>query len=772
MRTFIRRTSIIAAGLTLAGAATLSATPALAASGEGCPNEQVREESNIDPATDQPYSAGLSECRAYEMVSPLEKQAHGAEHVPEGFPVAPGGNTVGYASEGDFAEPENFRASGETPRNVYLAHRRASGWITESALVPATLVALPSTNGLFSDFSVGLEAAQVSCGIESTDNAGQGRGLACAERKGGGAWTATPTYASDMGGTIGASDGYLGASADLSRVFFQPEADLLPSDALPEERPDGIYELSGIGTSATQLQLVNVDNQGNELGTDEGGAVAGPSLGDFRENQVNNSRGTAYHAISANGRMIFFEAMPAGTERLTLYARTNNGAPDARTIDISDPAAEGASECSTCNPEPQPATFEGAAADGSKAFFTTSQQLLNSDTDATEDLYEYDLDAAPGKHLIQISRGGLGDLTTGAGAQVQGVVRSSANGQRVYYVARGVSTTLPNGLGQTAEAGAFNLYAYDTETGQTKFVALLSESDSALWGREPADPKCHVFESCDGTSRPVQLTPSGEFLVFGTFAHLRSEDTNDARAAYRYDYDTGELTWLSHGAPGFAAANQNRNANIEALPGSQSGAAADVDDWNRAISETGEYVIFTTSERLQADDQDEAVDVYLWHNGAVSLISDGEDREAQDEASETTLDAGISGSGSDIFFFTDTRLVQQDRDDLQDLYDARIDGGFPAPPAEPTCSRESCQGAATPAPILAAPGTAGFAGGGNLTPGATSFPPATESKPKPLTRAQELAKALGQCKRDRSRARRASCDKRARARYGAQKKRS
>jgi hypothetical protein len=39
----------------------------------------------------------------------------------------------------------------------------------------------------------------------------------------------------------------------------------------------------------------------------------------------------------------------------------------------------------------------------------------------------------------------------------------------------------------------------------------------------------------------------------------------------------------------------------------------------------------------------------------------------------------ISASGSDIFFVTRTELVGQDTDVLDDIYDARVDGGFQAP---------------------------------------------------------------------------------------------
>src|ERR1019366_7389838 len=97
-------------------------------------------------------------------------------------------------------------------------------------------------------------------------------------------------------------------------------------------------------------------------------------------------------------------------------------------------------------------------------------------------------------------------------------------------------------------------------------------------------------------------------------------------------------------------------------------------------------------------------DVYLWHNGEVNLISDGNDN------SGGVVYAGMSGTGSDIFFATPTQLVAQDTDTLGDIYDARIGGGFPAPTPESSCAGEACQGSASSSPAFGAPGSRSFTG--------------------------------------------------------------
>jgi hypothetical protein len=128
----------------------------------------------------------------------------------------------------------------------------------------------------------------------------------------------------------------------------------------------------------------------------------------------------------------------------------------------------------------------------------------------------------------------------------------------------------------------------------------------------------------------------------------------------------------------------------------------------------------------------------------------------------------MSASGSDIFFATRTALVQQDTDELGDLYDARIDGGFPAP-TEPACSGEACQGSPSPLPSFPPAASSTSPAAGNLVPPPITVAPSTEpkpkAKPKELTRAQKLAKALKAC-RGRPRKRRAVCESQARKRYG------
>src|ERR1019366_3023817 len=163
----------------------------------------------------------------------------------------------------------------------------------------------------------------------------------------------------------------------------------------------------------------------------------------------------------------------------------------------------------------------------------------------------------------------------------------------------------------------------------------------------------------------------------------------------------------------------------------------------------GEYIIFTTTETLQATHELNSLGVYEWHcaspcehpstEGTVGMISDGRDPLGVGGVNV----AAMSASGADILFSTHTALVGQDTDVLRDYYDARVGGGFPAPSPAPSCAGEACQPESRP-PVFGAPTSSAFTAGGNLPPLAGGVLAVRTSKPP--TRAQLLAKALKACK--------------------------
>ena len=72
-------------------------------------------------------------------------------------------------------------------------------------------------------------------------------------------------------------------------------------------------------------------------------------------------------------------------------------------------------------------------------------------------------------------------------------------------------------------------------------------------------------------------------------------------------------------------------------------------------------------------------------------------------------------SGDNVFFTTRDRLTEADHDELIDLYDARVGGGFPESPPARECHGEECQAQAQ-SPALPPPASASFHGEGNPAP--------------------------------------------------------
>ena len=167
----------------------------------------------------------------------------------------------------------------------------------------------------------------------------------------------------------------------------------------------------------------------------------------------------------------------------------------------------------------------------------------------------------------------------------------------------------------------------------------------------------------------------------------------------------------------------------------------------RTMSDDGSFVFFQSPVALTPQATNGGV--YEYHEGRVSLV-----------AAEGEL-IGTSASGGDVFFRTTQQLVTRDTDTQWDFYDARVDGGFPAPVVPAGCVGDACQGSPGAPPVFGAPSSASFTGGGNLAPPASAVVVA----PRALTRAQKLAHALKACSKQPKR-KRHTCEAKAKKLYG------
>lgn len=693
-----------------AAALCLAALPAAAAFGaESCPNEQLRVEDN---------STRLPECRAYELVSPaIEQAAYGSRPIA----LSQNGDALIYNSVGSrIGEPDHSPSA-----NIYSATRTREGWLSTPE-DPLPTEAFDATSNKLTDVSPSLEA-QVWEGKSRVDEVSQ-----LTTHKPGEGFNLTGF------GLVGFQEpDYGGGSSNLEDLIFNngsglSSSTLLPVDpGAPNPAVGQLYEITKAGTNAPELSYVALQNNGQALNT----SAAEVTLGSTAASGAGSHEGSDYNAISASGARIFFDVAPISTYNGDTSTQVFARVGGRETVDLSEPTA---ANCAACvETSPLPAAFAGASEEGEKAFFTTEQELLPGQS--TRNIYEYDFNEPAGHRILLVSAGS-------STPEVQGVVRISNDGSHAYFVAKGRLTSTPNAAGEAAETGADNLYVANTSAHTVTFIARLcsgqdasgtladarcsgSGSDSELWGAQ--------------IPRQAQATPDGQYLVFASNADLTAGDTSTVAQIFRYDTATGELTRLSTGEDGYAN-NGNTTSQPATLPGGflASGTVEDYQaradyensaEYKRAISESGESVIFITTDALSERAINASPNLYEWHEGHVSLISDGAAPHGlltsingfgSGVIKESLSTVMISASGNDILFDSTAALVGQDTNTGTDLYDARTGGGFPAPaPEEPKCSAEACQGSLSP--LFAAPspvGSATQAAGENLTSGGPKLP--------------------------------------------------
>ncbi len=330
---------------------------------------------------------------------------------------------------------------------------------------------------------------------------------------------------------------------------------------------------------------------------------------------------------------------------------------------------------------------------------------------------------------------------------------------------------------ELAEFGAFYealSKGMDSEEANTRAVEALTEAELTLpgtlgpYGTLTEDRS--VWQSQD--LRPVQATPDGRYLVFPSSADLTgAEDTSKVPQLFEYDATTEQLRRISISADG-SGANGNVTTFHDApqLPAqSYRGVILQIEDslpttsqFQSAISASGADVFFTSAASLAPNVADGASNVFEYSGGKVFLISDGKDASNTGTGTATVQLFGTDASGRDVFFTTANQLVPQQADSQQTLYDAREDGGFPAPPLAPGCFGETCRGAPGAAVVTPMPGSSTQPGEPAVTGTVTGK---RTVKPRPPTRAQKLKKALAACSRHPVK-KRSSCRMRARRRYG------
>jgi hypothetical protein len=629
---------------------TLRTRPQLPPPHLACPNEAFR----AGP------SASLPDCRAYELVSPVDKNGGDIKTLisARSYPArldesSDVGDNFTYSSVASFADPQ-----GAPYTSQYMATRQEGvGWSTQASSPAREAKSIDGGIAAKLDIQYKAFAADLSSGwlIHDTnpplDSCAPAGFINLYRRdNASGSYEALSTAAPASPATPGE---YLpelqGISADGSHAVFRANGKLT-SNASDTLAAGGVpifqlYEhLKGAGCG--QLRLVSVLPDGSPSGLTS-------SVGARGKNPPGESRGnTVVRGMSADGARIFWSNGSIGGGALFVRIEGNE------TVEIA----------------PEGAQFWTAASDGSKVIYSVGEKL-------------YEAQIAPGTSTSALIAEGF-----------EGVAGASEDASRVYFVST-------KALGGQGEAGKPNLYLHEAG-GASSLVATLYPGDGPS-GALPGGDLNVGFELSGfavGRAEPVangvRVTPDGAHLAFVSAESLTSYDNADVADGlpnlelYLYDIASGKVACVSCNPSGGRPAGRKMVDGGTRRVSAQMAPAENQLFAPRALSEDGNRLFFESFEALLGRDENNAADVYEWERaasqqacdekgaelfvsnagGCLSLISSGEKESGDSELADASPD------GSDVFIRTASSLLPQDPGQV-DIYDAREGGGFPPLPA-------------------------------------------------------------------------------------------
>jgi WD40-like Beta Propeller Repeat len=649
-------------------------------------------------------SSALPDCRAYEMVSPVDKNGEGI--IVRGnlsgeddayIQATPDGGKITYSSAASFGDQLS-----SLYYNQYIAARGAASWATSGVNPPlGRHDAGFHTERFVSGFSedlcsmwlVDYNTTPLNPDAQADFN-NLYRRQNCAPGEGSfETLTTTAPLAPPPGPQFVNNNSVQGFSADGKAAFFVAKAPLTP-EAAPTDR-DQIYLHLADDPAPRLPHLVSILPDGTAAAPAEGSDV-GSGLGPLA--------GTWHNAVSADGRRVFWTARVPGADKI--YLRENPAAAETTEEEGGSCVPHPTLACTIEVSAGGDATYWDASRSGSAALY--SEGSLGS---GTADLYSFDVAT---------------QTRTKLAGKVYGVAGAGDDLARIYLV----SGEDRDGAGPAAENQP-NLYLY--EGGSFTFVATLPAIDlsSQTFKFSPV--------SNDSRNHATRVSADGRHLLFQSRAPLTGFDNSEAgsgeAAMEVFLYEAGgALRCVSCNPAGIRPLGDDLPKSYYNPHGDQSKsgvrAAAWIPTWqqplhpSRLLSEDGNRAFFHSFDPLLPGDTNGTVqDVYQWeapgtgscdpgdanyfpqNGGCIDLISTG-------ESSEVSSFSDADADGSDVFFTTESRLVPQDPG-LVDLYDARIGGGYPPPVTPAICEGEACQ-SPPPPPAAATPATAAHRGPGNL----------------------------------------------------------
>jgi hypothetical protein len=679
-------------------------------------------------------SAALPDGRAWEMVSPLDKNGgdiRGIDGDAAGGVVqaSPGGEGITYVSLASFGSAQSAPIGSQ-----YVSDRHAGeGWKTQDVSLPMSAETYSTTGegtpykAFSEDLSSGLMFSGGGGRLASPPFPGAPAGYEnyyLNELPSGPPQPLLTKAPNEPAKTFKLE--FLSATSDLSHVVVESPAALGLGAVEAEEEPN-LYEWE---RATGLLQPLNFLPNGTP---DPTNSLLLGGFGDATD-----------RAISVDGSRVVW------TTSSSLYLRENVGQPQSPTgtdgkctvptdactvqMDASQGGAPGSGQ----------GRFLTANSDASKVFFADHERLTGDSTASgggLGDLYEFEPEASEGHRLKDLTV----DEADAGGAEVQGVLGASEDGSYVYFAANGVlgdaaahGATTGNCEFPNAPAGATcNLYLW--HEGETRFIATVASNDESGSGFTALGVAFDWDRNLG--LRTARVSRDGSRLLFMSEQSLTGYDNTvstgsncgtsprngtplpaQCQEVFLYEASTGRLTCVSCNPSGA------RPIGPSGIPGGTGFYNEKAMRQPRVLSEgaSGNRVFFESDDALVPQDTNGKTDVYEYENGHSYLLSDGT---SADGAS--FVDA--SENGDDVFFITRAQLVAQDTDQLVDLYDARaphVPGeavGFPAPVSPVACEGEGCRPAISSSSALTTFSSATFRGAGIVVP---SEEPKAVVKPK------------------------------------------
>ncbi|MGA7704139.1 MAG: fibronectin type III domain-containing protein [Solirubrobacteraceae bacterium] len=642
---------------------------------------------NATFATDAPSILGLPDGRGYEKVSP-NNNADGNVYAawPAPFATAGGwtelpyeassnGNAVAYV--GMPSEEGGSGFEGGASGNEYVARRRGDGkWQAENVTPPTDgFEAEPVYQGFSADLSHGFLTTNADTPLVP-GAPGDGYRVPYVRDLEEGAYkplllSAPPHRSTESFGAYNVAHNkigyepiepvFAGSSADLSHVLY------IANDALTENAVDGGEEDNNLYDFHNgAVTLVNVLPNG----TPEPNAVfGGPVLEPASERREDPDFS---HVISEDGNRIFWTGRGANRN---IYMR--EGA--TRTVQV-DAAVGGGGQYWTATP------------DGSKVLFTKGG-----------DLYDYEVDSG---HTTDLAPAG----------EVQGIVGTSEDFSYIYFVADAVLA--PGGKQGTCEESERRAECglYVLHTGEPiRYIATLSSVDNQ---REFLTAFGVITGDWQGGlgDKEAEVTPDGREVLFSSVRSLTGYDNTYENSSHQnskneelfvYEFENAKLRCISCEPSGEPPAEYYFSAF---LPVSHQSTHS-----RQLMSDDGGRVFFNSLDPLVPQDTNGLTDVYEWERdgvgsctsseGCIYLLTGG-------TGGEGAFLVDSSSSGNDVFFTTRAQLVSEDQNENIDVYDAHV--GAMTLPAQPECAGTGCQGLPSAPPVFSTPSSVTYNGVGNF----------------------------------------------------------